>query len=183
MVADLFESLKRAGKFRRLPHHICTNCTLAIGEFTLRIWRDTHVPKIPWTPATTADANARKAELYQYVTVGSDEDDANDNNEIWIETFTFDTYDRAMVLARLAAAIQLGHDLLNVQIIPLDLHAAGIWTFRRTLHYTRRKKQDMLSSYGRSEGESHRCVGVTSSVERTLVLIPVRTRTRMLMYL
>ena len=115
---------KGAGKFRRLPHHIRTNYTLAIGEFTLHIWRDTHVPKIPWTPATTADANARNAELYQYVTVGSDEDDANDNNEIWIETFTFDTYDRAVELAQLAAAIQLGHDLLNVQIIPPDLLAA-----------------------------------------------------------
>ena len=82
VVADLFESLKRAGKFRRLPHHICTNCTLAIGEFTLHIWRDTHVPKIPWTPATTADANARKAELYQYVIIGKDGDDANDNSQI-----------------------------------------------------------------------------------------------------
>ena len=77
-----------------------------------------------------------------YVTVGSNEGDANDNNEIWIEAFTFDTYDKAVELAQLAAAIQLGHDLLNVQIIPPACmqHAQGLWSSRRTLHYTRQKQ-------------------------------------------
>ena len=50
--------------------------------------------------------------------------DANDNSHIWTETFTFEAYDRGMELARLAAAIQLGHDLHDVQIIPSDLYAA-----------------------------------------------------------
>ena len=81
-VADLFESLNRAGKLLHLPHHCCTNHTLAIGEFTLRIWRDTYVAKVPWTGATTADADAREAELYQYVIIGRDGDDANDNSQI-----------------------------------------------------------------------------------------------------
>ena len=123
-VTDLFESLNRAGKLLHLPHHCCTNRTLTIGEFTLRIWRDTYVAKVPWTGATTPDANAREAELYQYVTVAGDEGDANDNNEIWIETFAFDTYEKAVELAQLAAAIGSADDLLGVQFIPPDLHAA-----------------------------------------------------------
>ena len=56
--------------------------------------------------------------------VGSDGADANDNSHIWTETFIFETYDRGMDLARLAAAIQLGHDLHDVQIILSDLYAA-----------------------------------------------------------
>ena len=158
---------KGAGKFRRLPHHIRTNCTLAIGEFTLHIWRDTHVPKIPWTPGTTADANARKAELYQYAKVGSDGDDANDNSHIWTETFTFEAYDRGMELARLAAAIQLGHDLHDVQIIPSDLYAActKLMRSRRAWYYTNRNKHDVLSGDGYSASVLHRYVCVPSFFE------------------
>ena len=123
-VADLFESLNRAGKFRRPPHHCCTNRTLTIGEFTLHIWRDTYVAKVPWTGATTPDANAREAELYQYVTVAGDEGDANDNNEIWIETFAFDTYEKAVELAQLAAAIVGSNVAFGVRLAPPALHAA-----------------------------------------------------------
>ena len=58
------------------------------------------------------------------MTVGGNEGDANDNNEIWIETFAFDTYEKAVELAQLAAAIVSADDLLGVQFIPPDLHAA-----------------------------------------------------------
>ena len=58
------------------------------------------------------------------MTVGGDEGDANDNNEIWIETFAFDTYEKAVELAQLATAIVTANDHLGVQFIPPDLYAA-----------------------------------------------------------
>ena len=177
---------KGAGKFRRLPHHICTNCTLAIGEFTLHIWRDTHVPKIAWTPGTTADANARKAELYQYAIVGSDGADANDNSHIWTETFTFEAYDRGMELARLAAAIQLGHDLHDVQIIPSDLYAACTKLMEVPKNIVLHQTETNTTCWAATATLRVCCIDMFAyphSLKRSLVLIPVRTRTKMLIYL
>ena len=63
---------------------------------------------------------------WMYVTVGNNEDDANDSNVLRIDAFIFVTYDKTVQLAPLTAANQLGHDLVNLQIILLDLHAAGV---------------------------------------------------------
>ena len=71
--------------------------TLTIGEFTLCIWRDTYVARVPWTGATTFDTNSSQAEIDQYVTVKGDEGDDNDNNKNLIDFVSFDTSESTMV--------------------------------------------------------------------------------------
>ena len=58
------------------------------------------------------------------MTVGGDEGDDNDNNEILIDTFSFDTPESTVELAQLAAAI-VGSDVpFAVRFVPPELHAA-----------------------------------------------------------
>ena len=60
------------------------------------------------------------------MTVGGDEGDDNDNIEILIDTFSFDTYESAVELAQLAAAI-VGSDVpFGVRLVPPNLHTACI---------------------------------------------------------
>ena len=58
--------------------------------------------------------------------VGCGEDDDNDNNEILIDTFSFDTSESAVKVEQLAAAI-VGSDVsFGVRLVPPNLHTACI---------------------------------------------------------
>ena len=58
--------------------------------------------------------------------VGVDEDDDNDNNEILIDAFSFDTSESAVKVEQLAAAI-VGSDVpFGVRLVPPNLHTVCI---------------------------------------------------------
>ena len=115
-VDEFVGCLKRAGKLLDLPHHDLTGRPIPIDDFTVCIWSNTYVAKLPtWTGVTTLASDVSKAEVYQYVTVAGDNNDA----------LVFDTYERAVELAKLAASI-VGSDSPRGMIVaaPPALHGA-----------------------------------------------------------
>ena len=111
-------SLKNAGKIDYLTPHIFTNDPFIIDGMSVQIWANTYIAELPpWTGVTTLDSVVSKTKIYQYVTLMPD---ANDEDAL-----EFDTYERAVELAKLAASI-VGSDSPRGMIVaaPPALHGA-----------------------------------------------------------
>ena len=93
----LLLGLRQARKLRDLPRHALTGQRIPIEEqVTMCIWKDVYVIKLPWLGVTSLASDVSKAELYQYVTVAGANKD----------TFTYETYERAVLLAELAVSVR-----------------------------------------------------------------------------
>ena len=111
--------LKKAGKIDHLTQHICTNDPFIMDDMSLQIWANTYITELPpWTGVSTLDFVGSQTELHQYVTlrrVASDDENA----------LRFDTYERAVELAVLAASVVGDSSPMGRMIVaPAAMHEA-----------------------------------------------------------
>ena len=117
---DLFvESLQKAGKIDHLTQHIFTNDPFIIDDMSVQIWAKTYIAELPpWNGVTTLDTVVSKTKLHQYATllpVAKDEENA----------LRFDTYERAVELAVLAASVEGDNSPMGRMIVvPVAMHEA-----------------------------------------------------------
>ena len=111
--------LKKAGKIDHLTQHICTNDPFIMDDMSLQIWANTYITELPpWTGVSTLDSVVSQTKLHQYATllrVARDEENA----------LRFDTYERALELAVLAASVKGDSSPKNQTIfVPAALNEA-----------------------------------------------------------
>ena len=136
-------SLKNAGKLDHLTHHIFTNDPFIIDGMSVQIWKNTYIAELPpWTGVTTLDSVVSKTKIHQYVTlrpVANDDENA----------LEFDTYERAVELAVLAASVVGDNSPMGRMIMIPDAMHAACKRFTATV----KSSDEVLTDTGNSSDE------------------------------
>ena len=142
-VDRFFTSLKNAGKIDYLIPHVFTNDPFVVDGMSVQIWANTYIAELPpWTGVTTLDSVVSKTKIYQYVTlmpVANDEENA----------LEFDTYERAVELAVLAASVVGDNSPMGRMIMtPVAMHEAC-----KRFTATVKSSDEVLTDTGNSSDE------------------------------